>query len=62
MEKLVFDTTNLTYLSSSGVRVILYCKKYLSNNLEIVFINCNKDILDVLDFVGVRPYITFINQ
>ena len=54
--------TNLTYLSSSGVRVILYCKKYLSNNLEIVFINCNKDILDVLDFVGVRPYITFINQ
>lgn len=62
MEKLVFDATNLTYLSSRGVRVILYCKKYLSNNLEIVFINCNKDILDVLDFVGVRPYITFINQ
>ena len=59
---MVFDATNLTYLSSSGVRVILYCKKYLSNNLEIVFINCNKDILDVLDFVGVRPYITFINQ
>lgn len=58
----MFDATNLTYLSSSGVRVILYCKKYLSNNLEIVFINCNKDILDVLDFVGVRPYITFINQ
>ena len=62
MEKLVFDATNLTYLSSSGVRVILYCKKYLSNNLEIVFVNCNEDILDVLDFVGVRPYITFINQ
>ena len=59
---MVFDATNLTYLSSSGVRVILYCKKYLSNNLEIVFVNCNEDILDVLDFVGVRPYITFINQ
>lgn len=58
----MFDATNLTYLSSSGVRVILYCKKYLSNNLEIVFVNCNEDILDVLDFVGVRPYITFINQ
>lgn len=58
----MFDATNLTYLSSSGVRVILYCKKYLSNNLEIVFVNCNEDILDVLDFVGIRPYITFINQ
>ncbi|MDO4200822.1 MAG: STAS domain-containing protein [Bacteroidales bacterium] len=62
MEKLVFDATNLTYLSSSGVRVILYCKKYLSNNLENVFVNCNEDILDVLDFVGIRPYITFVNQ
>ena len=59
---MVFDATNLTYLSSSGVRVILYCKKYLSNNLEIVFVNCNEDILDVLDFVGIRPYITFVNQ
>lgn len=58
----MFDATNLTYLSSSGVRAILYCKKYLSNNLEIVFVNCNEDILDVLDFVGIRPYITFVNQ
>lgn len=62
IHKLVFDATNLTYLSSSGVRVILYCKKYLSDNLEIVFLNCNDEILDVLDFVGVRPYITFVNN
>lgn len=62
VEKLVFDATQLTYLSSSGVRVIFYCKKYLSDNLEIVFVNCNKDVLDVLDLVGIRPHITFIQQ
>jgi anti-sigma B factor antagonist len=61
IEKVAFDATNLTYLSSSGIRVILYCKKYLGVNPEIVFINCNKDILDVLDLVGVRPYITFVS-
>ena len=61
VEKLVFDATNLTYISSSGVRVILYCKKYLSDNLEIVFVNCNKDIHKVLDLVGVLPYITLVN-
>ena len=61
VEKLVFDATKLTYISSSGVRVILYCKKYLSDNLEIVFVNCNKDILKVLDLVGIQPYITFVN-
>ena len=62
VEKLVFDATQLTYLSSSGVRVILYCKKYLSANIEIVFVNCQKDVLDVLDLVGIRPYITFVEQ
>ena len=62
VEKLVFDATRLTYLSSSGVRVIFYCKKYLSDNLEIVFVNCSKDVLDVLDLVGIRPYITFVQQ
>lgn len=60
LEKIVFDSTKLTYLSSSGVRVILYCKKYLGVNPEIVFVNCNNVIQDVLDLVGLCPYITFV--
>jgi anti-anti-sigma factor len=62
IEKLVFDATKLTYISSSGIRVILYCKKFLSKNPEIVFVNCNKDILDVFDLVGIIPYITFVTN
>jgi anti-anti-sigma factor len=62
VEKVVFDATQLTYLSSSGVRVIFYCKKYLNTNLEIVFVNCHSDVLNVLDIVGIRPYITFVQQ
>lgn len=62
VEKVIFDATNLSYLSSSGVRVILYCKKYLSTSSNIVFVNCHRDVLDVLDLVGVRPYITFVNS
>ena len=62
IEKLVFDATKLTYISSSGIRVILYCKKYLGKSPEIVFINCNKDILDVFDLVGIIPYITFLSN
>ena len=59
VKTLVFDATRLTHLSSSGVRVILYCKKYLSVSPEIVFVNCKKEILDVLDIVGLRSFITF---
>ena len=62
IEKLVFDATKLTYISSSGIRVILYCKKFLSKNPEIVFVNCNKEILDVFDLVGIIPYITFVTN
>lgn len=59
VEKVIFDATNLTYISSSGVRVVIYCKKYMSDNTEIVFLNCSDKILDVLDIVGIRPFITF---
>lgn len=62
IEKMVFDATKLTYLSSSGVRVILYCKKFLSTNLDVVFVNCNNEVYDVLDLVGLCPYITFVNS
>ena len=59
VEKVVFDATKLTFLSSSGVRVIIFCKKYRSTSSNIVFLNCNDKILDVLDIVGIRPFITF---
>ena len=59
VEKVVFDVTKLRFLSSSGVRVIIFCKKYLSTSSNIVFLNCDDKILDVLDIVGIRPFITF---
>ena len=62
VEKVVFDAKNLKHLSSSGVRVIIYCRKKLSVNPEIVFVDCNNLILDVLDIVGIRPFITFLKS
>ena len=59
VEKVVFDVTKLRFLSSSGVRVIIFCKKYLSTSSNIVFLNCKDLILDVIDIVGIRPFITF---
>ena len=59
IEKVVFDATNLIILSSSGIRTIMYCKQKLGASPEIVFVNCKKMVLDVLDLVGLRPFITF---
>ena len=59
VEKVVFDATNLTLLSSSGVRVIMYCKQKLGASPEIVFVNCKKNVLEVLGLVGIQSIITF---
>lgn len=62
IEKVIFDATNLTYISSGGIRVIFFCKKSLSEkDVEIVFLNTSNDILEVFDLVGIQPFITFVN-
>lgn len=59
VEKVVFDATKLTYLASSGVRVVIFCKQKLGGNPEIVFVNCSKEIYDIFDITGIRSFITF---
>lgn len=62
VEKVVFDATRLRHLSSSGVRVIIFCKQRLGKSPELVFVNCDNGVLDVLDIVGLRPFITFVER
>jgi anti-anti-sigma factor len=62
IEKIVFDATNLTYVASSGIRVIIFAKQKLGGNPEIEFVNCAKDIYDVFEMTGIQNYITFINK
>ena len=70
-DKITFDATQLLFLSSSGIRTIVYAKKYLlakdesadgqSQESELVFINCAKIIKDTLDLVGFSSSIKFVN-
>ena len=59
IEEAVFDVTKLVYLSSSGIRVIMYIKNRFKNAPKIVFVNCAKDIRNVLDLVGFSSIIRF---
>ena len=62
VEEVVFDATRLTHLTSSGVRVIIFCKQKLSSKPKIVIVNCNNEILDIFDIVGLRKFLTFENK
>lgn len=59
IESVVFDATGLVFLSSSGIRSLLFAYQELSNQPEIVFENCAKEIYEVLDIVGLTAFIKF---
>ena len=50
---IVFDFNETEYISSSGLRVILFLRKAYANS-KITFINVNDVVYDVFDLSGLR--------
>ena len=59
IERIVFDATGLIYLTSSGIRTLLYAYQDLGSKPEFIFLNCAKEIYEVLDLVGMTRFIKF---
>ena len=53
IEKLIFDFTELEYISSAGLRVILTASQILDDQGEMVIKNARSDILDVFEVTGI---------
>jgi anti-anti-sigma factor len=60
--KVVFDATELVYISSSGIRAIIYAKQKTGRSPEIEFLNCADQIHEVLDISGLSQYINFVKD
>lgn len=59
IQKVVFDATGLFFLASSGIRAVIYANQRLGGKTDIVFVNCAKEINDVLALVGLTSFIKF---
>ncbi len=59
IEKIVFNATGLAILTSRGIMTVIYAHQRLGSTPEIVFLNCAKEICDVLDHVGLTKSIKF---
>lgn len=59
IQTVVFDATGLTFLSSSGIRCLLFAYQDLSNQPEIIFVNCADEVYEVLESVGLTAFIRF---
>ena len=49
IKKIIFDLEKLEYISSSGLRIILHCKKNV-NNTKII--NCSNEVYEIFNMTG----------
>ena len=59
IEKVVFDATGLIYLSSAGIRTFFFVYNELGSHIEIVVVNCVKEIYNILEYVGLNSIVKF---
>lgn len=62
IRKIVFDATDLLYLSSAGVRIIMFASKRFASSPEVEMLNCAKEIYDTLYLVGLTEVIKFVED
>jgi anti-anti-sigma factor len=57
--RIVFECGELTYISSAGIRVVIFAQQKIAPNMEICFENANEEIREVLDVCGLTDFIEF---
>lgn len=62
VEELVLDFTDLEYLSSAGLRVLLAAQKRMNQQGAMVVKNVNQVIMEVFDITGFSGILTIVNH
>lgn len=52
LERLIFDFSDLVYISSAGLRVLFFAQNSVGENGEIVIHSPSKDVFRVLEITG----------
>lgn len=58
VESLIFDLQALEYISSAGLRVLLYAQKVMNRQGSMVVRNANDMIQEVFDITGFADILT----
>ena len=54
VKSLIFDFTNLDYLSSAGLRILLVAKKVMDKQGKMVVLHPNESVMDVFEITGFK--------
>ena len=58
VEKLDFDFSDLAYISSAGLRVLLSAQKIMNKQGEMVVKNCSDEIKEIFEVTGFSDILT----
>ena len=59
-EELVLDLKDVDYISSAGLRVILFAQKTMNAQGSMVLTNVNNDIMETFELTGFTDILTII--
>lgn len=62
LEKIVFYTSELEYISSAGLRVIIFAKQKIGLDSEIYFVSAQEAVLDVINMSGLDNFLTIVDK
>lgn len=60
IQELVFDFTQLEYISSAGLRVVLAAQKTMNRQGSMIVCNVNETVMEVFEVTGFVDLITIV--
>ncbi|MDO4869923.1 MAG: STAS domain-containing protein [Bacillota bacterium] len=58
IESLIMDLDELEYISSAGLRVLLYAQKVMNKQGEMIVRNANEQIMEIFEVTGFSDILT----
>jgi anti-anti-sigma factor len=59
MRRLVLDMSGLDYLSSAGLRQIIYARQKMADEVQVVLVGANDRVTQTIKLVGFDQSVTF---
>jgi len=62
LDKLVLDMTELTYLSSAGLRGLVFARQKMADDVQIVLVGANDSVEQTIRLVGFHQSVVFSDR
>jgi anti-anti-sigma factor len=62
LEKIIYYTNELEYISSAGLRAIIFSKQKIGIDSEVYFVGAQEAVLEVIEMSGLDNFLTITNE